>query len=168
MGMVLTLAVAVYLNWQFAQSAEDLELTGNLTSSADESGKNYGDAEFVNGLLDSEDYFASTRLDRQKARDEAVEVVKNIFQGTEITAEQIDAAAQTATEIAASMDQEVKIEAMIKAKGFRDCVVFIDGDKVTVVVRSDGLLSSDAAKIKDIVVGTLGTKAENINIIDVK
>ena len=86
-ALVLALSVAVYLNWQFAKSGSDFTTTDSLSASG-----NYGDAEYVNGSSDGssksdeelgekeetsapvekgEEYFAESRTNRQKSRDEA-------------------------------------------------------------------------------------------------
>ena len=58
------------------------------------------------------------------------------------------------------------VEEMIKAKGYDDCVAIISGDNINVVVKSDGLVTSDIAVITDIVTGETGFGAENIRIVD--
>ena len=49
------------------------------------------------------------------------------------------------------MEQENNVENLIKAKGFADCVAFIQNGECSVVVASEGLLDSEAITIKDIV-----------------
>lgn len=37
--------------------------------------------------------------------------------------------------VAAAIEQESKVESLIKAKGFADCVVYIEGENCNVVVK---------------------------------
>ncbi len=181
--LVLCLGAAVYLNWQFSNSGEDLVYTGNITSGAldatdttptdgegdDEGDKNYGDVKYVIGdeAVD-DDYFAMTRIDRDKAREEAIDTVQEILSSANIDSAGIEEAAKTATNIAMAMESESKIEATIKAKGFNECVVFIDEEFVTAVVQSEGLTAGEAAVIKDAVLSSYDTAVENIRIVEVK
>jgi len=65
-------------------------------------------------------------------------------------------------------ESESKIESLIKAQGFEDCVVYLDGETASIVVRSDGLLSSEAAQIKDILLSEVEVASENIRIFEVE
>ena len=71
-----------------------------------------------------------------------------------------------AAAIAQNMDQENNVENLIKAKGFADCVAFIQNGECSVVVASEGLLDSEAITIKDIVAGQTGISFDNIKIVE--
>ena len=75
---------------------------------------------------------------------------------------------QKATQLAELTDCETAIEELIKAKGFRDCVAFIDGENASIVVSSDGLTQKEAAQIFEIVVKKAKINSENINIVESK
>ena len=58
-SLILILGVAVYVNWTFAESevnslAANGSLIGDEITEENESDKNYGDAELVNGSMDAE------------------------------------------------------------------------------------------------------------------
>ena len=59
---------------------------------------------------------------------------------------------------------------MVKAKGFVDCVAFLDGGRANLTVQTpDGQLSADqVAQIRDIVVAKASVPAHNITIVEVK
>jgi len=56
------------------------------------------------------------------------------------------------------------------AKGFADCMAYINDDTVSIVVATgeDGLTASQAAQIQDIAVSETGADVENIRIIEMK
>ena len=74
---------------------------------------------------------------------------------------------QKAEEITANMELENKIESMIKAKGFNDCIVYISGEYADVMVETDGLLATEAALIKEAIVEETSVPVENISIVEV-
>ena len=63
---------------------------------------------------------------------------------------------------------ENKMESLIKAQGYKDCIVYLDENDARVVVQSDGLDTAKAASIKDIVLSESKVSAQNIRIFEVK
>ena len=162
-SMVLMLSAAVYVNYLYA--AGDTE--GLL-----EAGKNYGDSILVEGNADEEItdtavYFSEARVSRQKSRDEAVATIENLYGIAEEDSESVSVIAEKAGEIAANMELENKIESMIKAKGFEDCIVYISGEYADVMVQTEGLLPTEAAVIKDAIITETSVPVENISIVEV-
>ena len=72
------------------------------------------------------------------------------------------------TSAAKAITQEADIETELKAKGFDEVLAMINDQNATIIVRSDGLSSSDTLKIQDAVVQKADIKLENIKIITVK
>ena len=64
-----------------------------------------------------------------------------------------------------SSELESKIESLVKAKGFSDCVAFVGEDNVSIVVENV-LSSEDAAKIIDIAIGETGFPSSVVKIIE--
>ena len=66
--------------------------------------------------------------------------------------------------MAANIEKESTIENLVKAKGYEDCIVFLDETGASVVVKTGNLDSASVAQIKDIVVARTGLKASEITI----
>ena len=160
----------VYLNWQYTSGS----LGGNDTTAG---GKVLGDSVLVDGqngtngggqeVSGTDDYFSQARLSRQKARDEAINILNSTVENESSTE---DAKTAANTEIKAMADSAViesRIENLVIAKGYKDCVVFINGEGANVIVKTPegGLQDTDTAKIKDIVMSEAGIAAEQIKII---
>ena len=180
-ALVVLLGGAVYVNYLYADKGDDYLVTDvlNKTSqsqSAKETvgdaasattdgkrleGKNYGDAQLVGGDVNASEYFKKAQLERTKARDEAVETVKSVLENSDASAEEV----AEATSKIVSISQQ--IEDLIKAKGFKDCVVYLDGESANVVVQTAGLKVEEAAQIKNIVLSQKDFKPENISIQEV-
>ena len=64
------------------------------------------------------------------------------------------------------MENEAKVETLILSKGFEQCVAVISGDKINIIVKSDGLLASDIATINEIVFSQTGIIPANTVIIE--
>jgi len=73
-------------------------------------------------------------------------------------------AVDKAAAIAQNSIQENNIETLIKAKGFSDCLVFIQNGECSVVVKSKDADQKSAIVIKDIVSGQSGISYDKIKI----
>lgn len=182
-GLILIIGVAVYLNWQYNLSDGDFDATQVLAgdSQVEDSVKNYGDAAFVNASSDSsiddlavagqadssDEYFAQARLTRQNTRDEAVALIEENLSSVKVSDEVKAQAALEIAQIAKRIEEEGKIENLIKAKGFEDCMVYLDGENADVVVKSQGLSDSQVIQIKDIV-QSQSDSSGNIKIVEVE
>ncbi|MDR0862035.1 MAG: SpoIIIAH-like family protein [Oscillospiraceae bacterium] len=186
--VVLFVAAAAWLNWSYGQEVT----TGTETEVGAESGSPVGaevDSELpeytemdmeagdeVPGLYfsasgeTSNEYFATVRINRQQARDAAVETLATVNNTDGATNELVAASLEKITKIASDTQRETELEALIMAKGFADCVVFIsdEGVKVTVPAPAAGLSKVDVAKITDVVTTETGIKASELKVFEVK
>ncbi len=196
MTLVVALGVAVYLNWEYAKTGmsdygittgasaqssvsdtvqtaaePDALATGSESDSQPLADKNYGEAQLVS--LSSEEvseYFEEARLTRTKTRDEALDTLQKSLKNAKITDEEKKALTEELSGIITSIAAEGEIESMIKAKGFIDCVAFLDGDKANIAVKtqSDALTKSEVAQIRDIVMSKSSISAQNITVVEVQ
>ncbi len=111
-------------------------------------------------------YFAQTALSRQQARDEALEVLQAVATNTSAMPEAVDAALADIAQIAKDIDSESKIETLIRAKGFEECIAVINDNSATVIVKTDGLLASEVAQINEIVYEQSGILPTGLKIIE--
>ncbi len=184
-SLSLVLGIAVYMNYVFAEVGEeiaaDAEMGNAVSVSSDSTQVNYGDAAFVNAEDNAEaasaepvsadestDYFAQARLSRMTSRDGAVQTLSAILGGGDLSEEENAAYTMEAVNLSQLSESESKIESLIKAQGFTDCVVYLDGETASIVVKTEGLAAEQAAQIKDILLTEVTIPAENIRIFEVK
>lgn len=174
--LTLILGIAIYMNYALATPKNDIS-TADATAadasaaakdiSSDENSGNYGDTEFVSASGDS-DYFSQVRLTRMTSRDEAVETLSSILNGGDLSDEESATYTNEAVTLSKLSESESKIESLIKAQGFNDCVVYLNGSTANIVVKTDGLEAEEAAQIKDILLTEVSIPTENIRIFEVK
>lgn len=159
--LVVALGLAVYLNYYFASGVPSTDTVGKDDGTL-------GDAQFVGSQVDDGDleksYFEQARANRTAAREKALEIVQEMMSDVKADDEVIETAVQQASALAVSVEQESNIENLIKAKGFTDCVAYIDGKQCSVVVQSDELTASQVAQITEIVTAQSKISAQNITI----
>lgn len=170
--LTLILGAAIYMNYAIAPIDENLTATadvpgGEIDSAGSAGAVNYGDAAFVSKEGES-DYFAQVRIARMTSRDEAAETLSAILGGGDLSGEETAIYTDKAVNLSRLSESENTIESLIKAQGFEDCVVYLNGTAANIVVKSEGLVPSEAAQIKDILLTEVTIPAENIRIFEVK
>ena len=114
----------------------------------------------------TEQYFSSVAVSRQKARDEALEVLASVAENADASEMVKNDALASIAALAKEMQYESDIESLIVAKGFEDCIAIINGDTASIVVKSpDTLLPAQIAQINEIVYSQASIVPANITII---
>ena len=172
--LVIALGAAVYLNYFFSDTAVPTGNTGDKTqTTGTTTSRNLGDSVFVSGTTGTtaantgSDYFTAARANREAAREEAVELIKDVFNSVKTTDEERADADARVKAIAAAVEQESKIENLIMAKGFKDCIAYIEEGECQVVVKGEDLQTQEMLQITEIVTDTAGISAEKIKILAV-
>ncbi len=170
--MALVLGAAVYLNYYVAANTPLSTPTdsANTAETPDTTvTKPLGESVFVgNGNVGEESYFDAARRNRESARQEALDILKDTLQNVktdEITQQE---AIMTAATVAAAVEQEDAIESLIKAKGFEDCVVYIENGNAHVAVKAAALEEAQTLQILQIVTAQSSVKADAVNIMAVE
>ncbi len=168
---VLVIGGAVWLN--IALFSEGAKQTGG---EAGESDAIQGGAGFVEGIETEADgdavneidsFFASAQVERQRSRDEAIEVLQLVVENPEALDESKAVAMSEITKIANAIDDEGKIESLVTAKGFDRCIAVISDAKCNVIVKvTSALLPNQVAQIQEIVYEQAGILPSNVKIIE--
>ena len=171
-ALVLALSVAVYLNWEYVKvNGDSFENTSKVAVDGAVEGAAPGIPAEDKGADEAaaygEAYFAEAKLSRTKARDEAADALKYMLEDADLTTDQMTQLTMEAASIAKSIETEGKIENLIKARGFAECMVYLDEDRASVVVRAEELLDNEVAQIKDIILKETSVPVENISIVEV-
>lgn len=142
------------------------------TVSQETADKNYGEAQLVSVSEDtSDEFFESARLSREKSRDEALDTIEKTLKNSSLSDEEKQTMTDTLKAQITNIETESELETLIKAKGFVDCVVMLDGTSanVTVMTENDALTAAEVTKIRDIILSKCGEiKAQDITVVEVK
>jgi stage III sporulation protein AH len=84
-----------------------------------------------------DDFFVEYRIEREQARGRRVELLRGIMADPNAGAEAKRTAQEQLLAIAREMDTEVRLENLLRAKGFADAVVIAEEDRITVVVPGE-------------------------------
>ena len=199
-AIVAFVGAAVYLNWTYGQEQEtvgaadpspsgrvlgeaalvngeanasqkDTDKAGDAQPSAspDQNGE---DAAKTDAEVQQEGtgYFSSARLNRQQARDSALSILQQAAEDAMAEQTVIDEANASIQKLAANTLAEAQVENLVTAKGYDDCVCYINDNSASVVVSAteNGLTDADTARICEIVKEETGLSAAQITIIEAK
>ena len=161
-AVLLLVCGAVYMNWRYSDSVKDNKVLGQseLVNANEETAGDPAPAE--------DDYFATARLSRKQARDNAIHMLQEAESDENAEESVLNEASRTLQVLASYTVAESQIESLVTAKGYADCVVFMGEDSVSVVVAAPetGLNTADVARIKDIVVNETDYTPEQIKIME--
>lgn len=187
--LAAALVIAVYLNWQYARtgvtleedavnvsavSQESIPVTDELMTEAEavsSANKNYGEAQLVSVANNSgSKFFEEARLKRTKAHDEAMDSIQKALKSASLSAEEKKEYTSQLTRNLADLNAENEIETLVKAKGFADCLCFLQSGRadLTVMTSGDALTAAQVAQIRDIVLSKSSVTAQNITVVEVK
>ncbi len=158
---VLLIGGAVALNWiLFSSPTTTTDDTPTQNIPADE-GTTGTDTPIVQS-----DYFSQMAIERQKAREEAMEVLQGVVDSPDAIQSAKDEAYSKLNQMADTIQSEANIETLILAKGFEDCVAVIGDQKVSIIVKTDGLLENQVVQIQEIVYQQCGVLPKDVQIIE--
>ena len=182
--MALLVCAAAALNWKYTGQQTEKTPAAQTGETAPESGtKILGEATLVSGqetdgtavggevdeteVYTGSDYFASARLTRQQARDNAISLLQEAAEQENADQSVANEAREGIQVLASYTLKEAQIENLVTAKGYQDCVAFMGEDGISIVVSTDDgeLTAEDVAKITDIAKSETGYSASGIKIM---
>ena len=190
--LTAALVIAVYLNWQYARAdpigAEEAQMTAAEVEEPISAGtvldalpteaeaessvsRNYGEAQLVSVANDSgAQFFDQARLKREKAHDEALDTIRKTLKSSSLSAQEKKEYTEQMTAGLEDLNAENEIETLIRAKGFADCLCFLQSGRADLTVMTSGqpLTAVQVAQIRDIVIRKSTVSAQNITVVEVK
>jgi len=192
--LAAALMIAVYLNWQYARTDAPIDSESDAlmvaaqaeqpvqadaildelpteAEAASSANKNYGEAQLVSVASDGgSKFFEQARLKREKAHDEAMDTLQKTMKSSSLTSEEKKEYTAQLTTNLEDLNAENEIETLIKAKGFADCLCFLQSGRADLTVMTSGepLTAAQVAQIRDVVLSKSTVSAQNITVVEVK
>ena len=162
-ALVLALGSAVFINWYYNRPSVK---SANAKPSVEALVNSSGVSESAVATGKSSDYFASAKLRRNSAHDEASETLNKVIKDSSSDASAVKEATEALKALSNAIKLEGDIEALIKAKTGGDCVVIINNNSAEVIVAKGALNDTVILQIKEVVLKQTGFSAENITIVE--
>ncbi len=112
----------------------------------------------------SDEYFTKSKLDRDNMYSQMIETYENILNSSNSSETQKQSATDEIKKINDTKNSIMICENLISTKGFKNSIVFVNGDSVSIIVGIESLKQEEVAQIQNIVSRELNVKIENIHI----
>lgn len=168
---VVLIGAAIWVNWLFFSDdgGDGYDYVGGSGMSGElDNSKNptSGDNDTNASTDTSDSYFSTVQVSRQRARDEALEVLNAVIDNANASDEVKAEAVAEIKQISEEMKQESDIESVIVTKGFEKCVAVINSGTASIVVKcSEQLTPAQLAQINTVVYEYTGIEPVNITIM---
>ncbi|MBS6475831.1 MAG: SpoIIIAH-like family protein [Clostridiales bacterium] len=152
-SMVVLLVVAGYLNWRYADmNSQQVSGGGNQQQGGG------------NNDLDAADVFSRFRTEREETRAQEITSIDSIINNSNTDQTTLAEAQKMKLELVDSMEKELLLEGLIKAKGFEDVYVMLSDQSVNVIVKESEMTQAKVAQILDIVMRETDVETDNVKI----
>jgi len=124
-----------------------------------------GDATLVNSSdVVADDYFAKSKIERDAMYSQMLETYQTILNSHNSAEAQKERASVEMAKINETKNSIMICENLLETKGFKNCIIFVNAENVSVVVGSKDLKPDQTAQIQNIITRELGAIIENIHI----
>ena len=171
-SFVLLLGIGILGNWYFENSKISATIQPLISST--QRTKKLGEAELVDATTEAQEqeneYFSTARVERQTARDEALDKLQAVIDKTDESETARKDAEEQIAKLSENIANENKIETLVTAKGVNNCLAVInsEGSKVDIIVDAEELSDTLIVQIKDIAMSQLDCSFEDVSIIQSK
>ena len=121
--------------------------------------------ESVETSVKEDGYFQESKLSRDTMYSQTLETYQNILNNTNVSEEQKAIVTQEITELNKEKNAIMICENLISTKGFKNCVIFVNVESISVIVESQELKPDEIAQIQNIISREMSAEVENIHIM---
>lgn len=114
------------------------------------------------------DYFASSRLEREKMYSQMIESYQTILESSEISDAQKEVSQTEINKINNTKNAIMIAENLLKTKDIEDIILLVNDKSINVVVKTDKLSQDKVAQIQNIVSREMNAEIDNIHITEYK
>ncbi len=179
--LIIALGAAVFVNWYYTRPDVESAISPSpqaTTQPVVQEGANLGDARYVistDAVLEdapaqamANEYFASAKLRRRTAHDEATEALNKVIKDSASSESVARQAGEMLEELSNSISLESDLENLITAKVGCENLVILNRGNAEIIVENGSLDDVAIVKIKEIAVEQTGYPVDNISITEME
>lgn len=111
-----------------------------------------------------DDYFTKSRLERETMYSQMLETYEKVLNGINSLETQKQSASEEIKKINDTKNSIMICENLIATKGFENCVIFVNGGSVSVIIGAEEITQEEMAQLQNILYRELNAEIENIHI----
>lgn len=137
----------------------------NTTNTTSDNSNDNGETTQTNAQTSTDDdYFTKSKLERDTMYSQMLESYENILNSTNSLETQKQSATDEIKKINDTKNSIMICENLIQTKGFENSIIFVNGDSISVVLKSDELTQEEVAQVQNIISREMNCEIENIHI----
>lgn len=121
-------------------------------------------AKETSSQVTNDDYFTKSKLERDTMYSQMIETYEKVLNSTNSLEIQKQTATEEITKINETKNSIMICENLIQTKGFENCVIFVNGDSVSIIIGAEEIKQEEIAQIQNIISRELKAEIENIHI----
>ena len=117
-------------------------------------------------VISTDEYFTSSRLERENMYSKRVENYQNILNNTNVSESQKKSAQEEISKLNNEQNAIMIAENLIKTKGIEDLIIFINEDSINVIVKGKDCSKEEIAQIQNIITREMQADIADIHIMN--
>ena len=114
--------------------------------------------------VSTDDYFTKSKLERETMYSQMLESYENVLNSSNSLETQKQSATEEIKKINDTKNSIMICENLIQTKGFENSIVFVNGDSISIIIKSDEMTQEEVAQVQNIVSREMRAEIENIHI----
>ena len=116
------------------------------------------------GTVSTDDYFTKSKLERDTMYSQMLESYENVLNSSNSLETQKQSATDEIKKINDTKNSIMICENLIQTKGFENSIIFVNGDSISVILKSDEMTQEEVAQVQNIISREMNAEIENIHI----
>lgn len=139
-------------------------IANNTTNNVKEEETVYTNNEAIKDNKGNDEYFSKSKLERDKMYSQMLETYEKVLSSNNSLETQKQSASEEIKKINNTKNSIMICENLILIKGFENCIIFVNGNSISVIVEDNELNVEEVAQIQNIISREMNAQIENIHI----
>lgn len=137
-----------------------------MTGTGKQAAREPGNSPSAKGGADG--FYADYRVERESGRSAEMEMLQSLINNPNTTPLVKQDAQQKLLKLVSLSESELQLENLLKAEGYLDALVFLQGDSLTIILSGNAVNETSAARIGDLATRATGIPLPRIVIVEKK
>ena len=149
-------------------NVNEMQKTTNTTNTTDDTNSVNDEVQNTeqtsSNTVSTDDYFTKSKLERETMYSQMLESYENVLNSSNSLETQKQSATEEIKKINDTKNSIMICENLIQTKGFENSIVFVNGDSISIIIKSDEMTQEEVAQVQNIVSREMKAAIENIHI----
>ena len=149
-------------------NVNEMQNTTNTTNTTDDTNSVNDEVQNTeqtsSNTVSTDDYFTKSKLERETMYSQMLESYENVLNSSNSLETQKQSATEEIKKINDTKNSIMICENLIQTKGFENSIVFVNGDSISIIIKSDEMTQEEVAQVQNIVSREMKAEINNIHI----